>query len=181
MGTVAEELVTLDRFLTLPDGEGRREFDRGRVIVMPPPKYAHTLTAKRIYDRLTLALESKGLTVFAEAGFLLAPDVVRQPDVAVVEVARLTDAKADDYLAGAPLLAIEVASPGNTAEELDLKFDQYLRGGSKAVWMAYPKRRAIVRFALINGRIHAAEHRAGDLFAEDIVSPPCEFDPADFF
>jgi Uma2 family endonuclease len=74
---------------------------------------------------------------------LPVPDVVRQPDVAVVEEARLKDAKADDYLAGAPLVAIEVASPGNTAEELDLKIDQYLRGGSQAVWVAYPKRKAI--------------------------------------
>jgi len=80
-----------------------------------------------------LVLQGRGLTVFSETGFWLALDVVRQPDVAVVEEARLKDAKADDYLAGAPLLAIEVASPANTAEELDLKIDQYLRGRSQAV------------------------------------------------
>lgn len=150
------------------------------VVVTPPPKYVHALTAKRIYDRLTLALEGKGLTVYSKAGFLLAPDAVRQPDVAVVEEARLKDAKADEYLAGAPLVAIEIASPTNTAEELDLKIDQYLRGGSQPVWVAYPKRRAIV-LALIAGRIHAAEHRAGETFSEDIVPPPCAFDPAEFF
>jgi Uma2 family endonuclease len=181
MSTVAERLTTLDQFLALPDRQGKQEFDRGRVIVMPPPKYIHALTAKRIYDRLALALRGKGLTVFSEAGFLLAPDVVRQPDVAVVEETRLKDAKADEYLTGAPLVAIEVASPANTAEELDLKIDQYLRGGSQAVWVAYPKRKALVRFALIAGRIHATEHRAGETFSEDIVSPPCEFDPAEFF
>lgn len=148
---------------------------------MPPPRYVHTLTAKRIYDRLTAALESKGLTVYSKAGFLLAPGVVRQPDVAVVEEAGLKDAKADEYLAGAPLVAIEIASPANTAEELDLKIDQYLRGGSQAVWVAYPKRKAVVRFALIAGRIHAAEYRAGETFSEGIVSPPCAFDPAEFF
>jgi hypothetical protein len=71
--------------------------------------------------------------------------------------------------------------PANTAEELDLKIDQYLRGGSQVVWVAYPKRKAIVRYALVAGRIHAAEHRAGEALSEDIVSPPCGFDPAEFF
>jgi Uma2 family endonuclease len=181
MSTVAERLVTLDQFLALPDRLGKQELDRGRLIVRPPPKYAHTLTAKRIYDRLASAVEGKGLTVFAEAGFLLAPDVVRQPDVAVVEEATLKEAKADEYLAGAPLVAIEVASPANTAEELDLKIDQYLRGGSMAVWVAYPKRKVIVRFALVGGRIHAVEYRAGETFPEDFGSSSCAFDPAEFF
>jgi len=118
--------MTLDRFLALPDREGRQESNRGRVIESPPPKYDHSLTPKKIYDRLALVLEEKG---FSETGFLPAPEVVRQPDVAAVEEARLKDAKADDYLAGAPLLAIEVAPPANTAEELDLKIDQYLSCG----------------------------------------------------
>jgi hypothetical protein len=47
--------------------------------------------------------------------------------------------------------------------------------------VAYPKRKAIVRYAIVAGRIHAAEHRAGETFSEDIASPPCEFDPAEFF
>jgi Uma2 family endonuclease len=181
MSTVTDGLVTLDRFLALPDRPGKQEFDRGRVIVIPPPKYVHSLTAKKIYDHLARALQGKGLTVFSKAGFLLAPDMVRQPEVAVVEETRLKDAKADDYLQGAPLVAIEVASPANTAEELGLKIDQYLHGGSQSVWVAYPKRQAIVRFALAAGRIHAVEHRAGEPFSEESFSPPCEFDPAEFF
>jgi hypothetical protein len=64
---------------------------------------------------------------------------------------------------------------------LDVKIEQYLRGRSKVVWVAYPKRKAIVRYAIVAGRIHAAEHRAGETFSEDIASPPCEFDPAEFF
>jgi Putative restriction endonuclease len=87
--------MTLDRFLALPDREGKQEFDRGRIIELPPPKYVHSLTAKKIYDRLALVMQGKGLTVFSETGFLLAPDVVRQPDVAVVEEARLKVAKAE--------------------------------------------------------------------------------------
>ncbi len=173
--------MTMDRFSALPDQQGKEEFDRGRVINIPPPKYAHTLTAKRIYDRLVLALQGRGFTIFQEAGFLLTPDVVRQPDVAVVEDWKLKEAAADEYIPGAPLVAIEVASPGNSAEELDIKIDQYLRGGSNAVWVVYPKRKAILRFALVDRRIQSVEYRAGESFSEDSVTPPYEFDLAEFF
>jgi len=82
---------------------------------------------------------------------------------------------------GAPRIAIEVASPGNAAEELDLKIDQYLRNGSQAVWVGYPKRKAIVRLALTAGRVRAAEYRSGEILPEQIGTTPCEFDPAVFF
>lgn len=125
--------VTLEQFLASPEQAGKQEFDRGRMVLTPPPKYIHTLTAKRIYDRLATLLRDSALAVFSEAGFLIAPGIVRQPDVAIVEAIRLPGAVADQYLAGPPLIAIEIASPRNTAEELDLKIDQYLRGGSRAV------------------------------------------------
>lgn len=181
MSTVAEGLITLDQFLDLPDQAGKQEFDHGRVICMPPPKFAHTVTAKKIYDLLTSALEGSGYVVFSKAGFLIAPAVVRQPDVAVVDQAALNQVRQDEYPAGAPRIAIEVASPGNTAEELDLKIDQYLRNGSQAVWIAYPKRKAVVRFALLAGRVGAVEYRAGEILSEQIGSANCEFDPAMFF
>lgn len=181
MSTLTDALLTFDQFLALPDRPGRQEFDRGRVIAMPPPKYIPTITAKRIYDWLVSALQGTDLTVFSEAGFLLAPEVIRQPDVAVVEQAMLENVKSDEYLGGAPLVAIEVASPANSAEELDLKIDQYLRGASQAVWVAYPKRKAIVRYVMVAGRIHGAEHRPGDLLREESIPSSVEFDPAEFF
>jgi hypothetical protein len=64
---------------------------------------------------------------------------------------------------------------------LDIKIDQYLRHGSQAVWVAYPKRRAIVRFALTGGTVHAAEYRSGEALLEEIGSARHEFDPAEFF
>ncbi|MGA2131277.1 MAG: hypothetical protein ABSH50_03095 [Bryobacteraceae bacterium] len=48
MGTLAEDALTLDQFLELPDLPGKQEFDRGRVVVLPPPKYVHSLTLKKI-------------------------------------------------------------------------------------------------------------------------------------
>jgi Uma2 family endonuclease len=181
MSALADGLLTINEFLALPDTDGKQEFDRGRVIVTPPPKSVHTLALKRIYDRLMVVLAGTNYTAYPEPGFLIAPDIIRQPDVAVMEKGKMEQFKANDYPRGAPLIAIEVASPANSAEELDLQIDQYLRHGSQAVWVAYPRRQAVVRFALVNGRVQSIEYRSGEKLAEEIGTERIELDPAEFF
>ncbi len=46
-------------------------------------------------------------------------------------------------IVGGPYIAIEVVS-SETAEELDEKIQQYFAAGTKAVWIVYPRTRAIV-------------------------------------
>ena len=46
-----------------------------------------------------------------------------------------------DWLQGAPMIAIEIVSRGNTAEEIDRKTEAYLEEGAAEVWVVYPKRR----------------------------------------
>jgi len=45
---------------------------------------------------------------------------------------------------GSPMLAIEIASRGNTAEELESKTAIYLEQGAAEVWVLYPKTQTIV-------------------------------------
>lgn len=47
------------------------------------------------------------------------------------------------FFEGAPDLAIEVVSPGNTRPEIAVKVREYLEAGSRAVWVADPQRRAV--------------------------------------
>ena len=42
------------------------------------------------------------------------------------------------------MIAIEIASRGNTAEELELKTALYLEQGAAEVWIVYPKTRTMV-------------------------------------
>ena len=55
----------------------------------------------------------------------------------------LAAAECDVFPAGAPELAVGVVSPGNTKKELLKKIRLYLRHGSSAVWVVYPKPRTI--------------------------------------
>jgi Uma2 family endonuclease len=47
------------------------------------------------------------------------------------------------HLRFAPNLVLEVVSPGDTAEELDDKIDDYLRAGVSLIWVAMPARRHV--------------------------------------
>jgi Uma2 family endonuclease len=43
----------------------------------------------------------------------------------------------------APELAVEVASPSQSADDMAAKAGQYLRGGTRLVWIVWPARRAV--------------------------------------
>ncbi|HTG15260.1 MAG TPA: Uma2 family endonuclease, partial [Blastocatellia bacterium] len=44
---------------------------------------------------------------------------------------------------GAPDLAVEVISPGDSYTEVEEKVQDYLRAGARAVWVVDPRRRTI--------------------------------------
>ena len=112
--------VTLDDFERLPDTDGIQELLDGVVIEMPPPKLRHSALVKRMAKILERDLpESR---VWAETGFVIGPHCV-QPDVAVIHSGQANER---GWFQGAPLVAIEVASRGNTPKELERKKDLYL-------------------------------------------------------
>ncbi len=45
---------------------------------------------------------------------------------------------------GAPMIAVEVVSRGNTAEETEGKVAAYLDGGATEVWIVYPRTRCML-------------------------------------
>ena len=63
------------------------------------------------------------------------PDSWLIPDVSVTHPSQ----PGDDYYEGAPLLAIEVVSPCNTAEQIHGKIEIYLANGAREVWVVYPQ------------------------------------------
>ena len=140
-------LLTFDQFMDLPDLEGGvRELDEGRVIESKTD-FSHGtvqgIASSQLLDYLHRTSADFRLSV--NAGFLLAPGTLRAPDVCVVrkscyeamEVVR-------DVLVGAPDLAVEVVSPGDTAVDIDRKVAQYLQAGATAVWVFYPETRHVM-------------------------------------
>jgi Uma2 family endonuclease len=84
--------------------------------------------------------------VFGEAGYVLAsePDTVRAPDASFVSTERISGAaRRGPYVVGAPDLAVEVVSPGDSRQEVAEKVGEYLAAGARAVWVIEPRRRSV--------------------------------------
>jgi Uma2 family endonuclease len=71
-------------------------------------------------------------------------DTVLCPDFAFISMARAPLPLAPGYVPFAPDLAVEVVSPGNDASEMHTKVLNYLRYGTRMVWVVYPDSQTVV-------------------------------------
>jgi Uma2 family endonuclease len=143
-----ETLLTMAQFDELPVKDGTLyELNEGGVVTMTEPMPRHNWVRDNIAAALRDFAHPRNLgRVFAETGYQLAPETVRIPDVSFVPADRMREIDLDKRIQGAPALAIEVVSPTDLAEDLTQKVKQYLVGGSKAVWVFYPKPREVQVF-----------------------------------
>ena len=51
---------------------------------------------------------------------------------------------------GAPDLAVEIVSPSDSAQDLEIKIKQYLQSGARQVWVLHPKPQSIHLFSSIS-------------------------------
>jgi Uma2 family endonuclease len=85
--------------------------------------------------------------VVTRAGFTLArdPDTVRASSGAFVRADRITQgALPNGFWDGAPDLAIEVLAPSDTFERAEEKVDDYLRAGTRLLWVINPLRKILM-------------------------------------
>jgi Uma2 family endonuclease len=146
MATTIAAPLTLEEFAQLPDDGVRHEISEGELITMWGPKSLHSRIIRKVFKAIETALEKSGYgEAFPEAGYVLSSDplTVRQPDVCVLSTERIQSSAPDDYFEGAPELAVEVVSPSDSAEDLEIKVEQYLQSGAKQVWVLYPKTKRI--------------------------------------
>ena len=142
----AKTQLTLAEFERLPDDGKVHELNRGELVSVGPPKLRHSLTAHKIQAELSKVAQAKGLgIVLLETAYLLSsdPTTVRIPDVSFITSERFKGLSLDDYVPGAPALAVEIASPSDSVEELREKAEQYLAAGSRRVWVVYPQTRKV--------------------------------------
>ncbi len=133
-------LLSWEAFEQFPDDGMHHEIIEGELITLPPPKSGHSRVVGKAFKRLP-PLEESGLwRVLAEAGYKLSenPATWIQPDVSLLRSERALATAPDGYFIGAPELAIEVASPSESARDLEHKVAALLAAGGTAVWVVYP-------------------------------------------
>ena len=87
------------------------------------------------------------------------------------------DQVANDWIEGAPDLAVEVLSPSNLASDINLKTRQLLDAGAQAVWIVDPATRSV--------QIHSPQGftvlREGDALSGGDILPGFSIKVADIF
>jgi Uma2 family endonuclease len=146
--STATRLVTADELLRLPRGRVRYELIRGELLTMSPAGSEHGTIIFRLSALIHHFISSKklGLGFGAETGFLIQrnPDTVRAPDIAFVRADRIpVEGPPQGFWPGAPDLAVEVVSPGDTTREVDEKVAEWLQAGCRAVWIIDPHARTV--------------------------------------
>lgn len=148
MSTVAK-VVTADELLRLPRGKFRYELVKGELLTMSPAGSAHGAITQRLATLLDqyVTADGLGLVFGAETGFLIEvdPDTVRAPDIAFIHSGRISaGGLPEGFWPGAPDLAVEVVSPGDTAKEVDEKVAEWLGAGCQSVWIVRPRQQTVV-------------------------------------
>ena len=138
--------VSFAEFEALPDHPGKLELIFGEVSALPPAKLPHARVAHRIQSQLNRMAPHGGAVEFAyvEIGYKVKadPDSWLVPDVSVPHPGQ----PSSDYFEGAPMLAVEVVSESNSAEQLDRKIAIYLGSGAREVWVVYPATRSLWQY-----------------------------------
>jgi Uma2 family endonuclease len=163
MSIAASKPVTADELLAMGD-IGRCELIYGELIMMSPAGAEHGVVAVRIGRFVTDFVEAHelGFVFAAETGFKLdtEPDLVRAPDVSFVRRARITGGIPKGYFPGAPDLAVEVLSPGETRRAVAEKVNAWLAHGAISVWVADPGKMTIEVHQTGGDRISFSMHQS---------------------
>jgi Uma2 family endonuclease len=159
----AKKVWTADELFALPDNGQRYELVRGELIMMTPASARHGKYAARLVMWLGAHVEenSLGELYTAEPGFELETDpaTVRAPDVAFVRQDRIPpEGEPEGFWDIAPDLVVEIASPSESAPMIQGKVTDYLRAGTRLIWVIYPDTQTVTEFrSLAEARILTAE------------------------
>ncbi|HEY3108799.1 MAG TPA: Uma2 family endonuclease [Chloroflexota bacterium] len=176
-------LLTADDLLALPDDGWRYELRAGRLLREPPAGGEHgALGVEALYLlKHHIRQHRLGKLYSADTGFVLArdPDTVRAPDIAFVRADRaLSGPDARGFLPQAPDLAVEIVSPSERPSSTRARVEDYLRAGTRLVWVIYPTTRSVTVHRL-DGSV--SELREGGTLSGEEVVPGFACAVADLF
>ncbi len=176
--SVAPTAVSPDDLLTM---DGLHELTDGRLLEKRL-SYDANWTAGQITARLNAHLwTAKVGDVLPEQSFRCFPDDpagVRRPDVAFIAADRVPSPRPPGHVLVRPDLAVEVTSPNDEVDELELKLADYRSAGIPLVWVVIPAVRTVRVFRL-DGSV--TQLRPGDTLTGDAVLPGFTVAVADLF
>jgi len=168
---VATKLTILDYLALDETYRGQREFVDGDVIEMPPESPQNLVISLFLLAQLLKCFPVEQLRRMDTE--LVVNNRVRMPDLMVLgeELAAVLLASGRSTITGdmpAPLLAVEVVSPGKTNEDRDYRYkrSEYAARGIAEYWIVDPMKAKVTVLTLVDGLYELVEY-AGE---ERIIS-----------
>lgn len=125
---------SIDDLAEMPDDGHRYEIIDGALVVSGVPSLRHQRAVGRLSRLLDSGCPPEYEVFFAPFGVVLDLVTFLLPDVLVARVADLTETD----LPAAPVLAVEVLSPGSHMIDLNLKPERLARAGTPSYWVVDP-------------------------------------------
>lgn len=153
----------------------------GEIAEVMPTGFQHGQIEHRLSRLMSTVVDEHqlGAMLVGEVGVQLGPHTVRGVDIAFVSNASMAKIKEPGkYLPFGPDLIAEIVSPSNTANEIAAKVDEYLRAGTRLVWIVYPDLRRVDIYEA-SGRFRSL--KAGETLDGGDVLPGLQIPIADLF
>lgn len=134
----SSQVFTYSDLESVPDDENRYELSYGALVVTPAPDTRH----QAIMANVVAFLHQRKLPsvrVLAEAELLISQDLVKRPDVLVVD----ENLVGGQRIVGTPLLVVEIHSPATRALDLTEKRYTYAHAHIPAYWLIDPDARTV--------------------------------------
>jgi Uma2 family endonuclease len=140
--TKEKKVWTDEEFMALPKDGHRYEIVNGELIDMGSSGALHGNLAITLSSALFAVVNAQKLGALFDSStaFKLKSGNRRSPDISFFAKERLQGMTElpTGFLDGAPDLAVEVLSPGNTVEEIHDKLVEYFENGTRLAWIIHP-------------------------------------------
>ncbi|MFZ9737058.1 MAG: Uma2 family endonuclease [Prochlorotrichaceae cyanobacterium] len=136
------EVWTDEAFMALPQDGHRYEIVNGELVNRGNAGALHGNIAVILSSALFAIVHAQKLGVLFDSStaFKMKNGNKRSPDISFFAKARLQGMTElpMGFLEGAPDLAVEILSSGNTVEEMHDKLVEYFESGTRLAWMIHP-------------------------------------------
>ena len=153
---------TEEALMALPRDGRKYELLEGELVVSPTGVQHGYISSRLLAALLEFALKHRlGLVVDSSTGFRLKTGDCLSPDASFVRRERLEKELTQKFFPGAPDLAVEVLSPGESLAAIDKKLAAYFADETRLAWVINPKDQTV--------RVHHSPRRCKMLRAGDCL------------
>lgn len=143
-----KKVWTDEEFMALPQDGHRYEIVNGELIDMGNAGALHGYVCGTLMILLGSYIRTHNLGAIFDSStaFKMKNGNRRSPDISFFAKERLQGMTElpTGFLEGAPDLAVEVLSPGNTVEEIHDKLVEYFENGTRLAWIIHPSEHYIL-------------------------------------